>query len=168
MTKQKLEIEVSRSTIWRIIAVFIGFAAIVKLQSLIFYLLFALLFAVAVAPLVSWFQSKGLKHGSALALALVMLVGGIFAMAGVVAVSLIDTVSTFVNDLPVYIESLRQYSITADYVDGLLDAYENIDVGSVVQSGLSTGSNLLSGVSKMFEAVLFTFFFTVYMLLERD
>jgi predicted PurR-regulated permease PerM len=168
MSKQQMEISIAKSTLWRIVFLFIGFAAVVKLQSLIFYLLFALLFAVAVAPLVSWFQSKGLKHSSALALALVMMVGGIFTMAGVVAVSLIDTVSTFVNDLPIYIESLRQYSLTEDYVDGLLEAYDNIDVGAVVQSGLSTGSSLLSGVSKMFEAVLFTFFFTVYMLLERD
>ena len=89
-------------------------------------------------------------------------------MAGVVAVSLIDTVSTFINDLPVYIESLRQYSFMQDYVDNILEAYENIDIGAVLQDGISTGSNLLAGVSKMFEAVLFTFFFTIYMLLERD
>lgn len=88
-------------------------------------------------------------------------------MAGVVAVSLIDTVSTFINDLPIYLESLRQYSFFEEYVDGILDAYENVDVSAVVQSGLSSGSSLLSGVSKMFEAVLFTFFFTIYMLLER-
>ena len=168
MTKQKLEIEVSKSTIFRVVAIFVGFGIVIKLQSLIFYLLFALLFAVAIAPLIKWFQSKGLKHSSALALALVMLVGGIFSMAGVVAVSLIDTVSTFINDLPVYIESLRQYSFMQDYVDNILEAYENIDIGAVLQDGISTGSNLLAGVSKMFEAVLFTFFFTIYMLLERD
>ena len=168
MAKDKLEIEITRSTIFRIVAVFIGFALITKLESLIFYLLFALLFAVAIAPLISWFQSKGLKHSSALAIVLILMVGGIFTMAGVVAVSLVDTVSTFVRDLPIYIESLRQYSFTEQYVDGLLEAYDNVDVGSVVQSGLSTGGNLLSGVSKMFEAVLFTFFFTVYMLLERE
>ena len=80
MAKQVMEIEVSRSTIWRILLIFIGFAAVIKLQSLIFYLLFALLFAVAIAPLIGWFQSKGLKHSSALALALVLLVGGIFGM----------------------------------------------------------------------------------------
>lgn len=168
MSKKTIEIELSKSTIWRLILIFIGFAVVIKLQSLIFYLLFALLFAVALWPLINWFQSKGLKHSSALALALMMLVGGIFALTGIVVVSLIDTVSTFVNDLPVYIESLRQYSFLEDYVDGMLDAYENVDVGAVVQSGLSSGSSLLSGVSKMFEAVLFTFFFTIYMLLERQ
>ncbi len=166
--KQQIELDISRAAIIRVLLVFVGFAAVIKLQSLIFYLLFALLFAVAIAPLIGWFQSKGLKHSSALALALVMMVGGIFAMAGVVAVSLIDTVSTFVNDLPVYIESLRQYSWSRDYVDSLLEAYNNINVGQIVSNGLSSGSSLLSGVSKMFEAVLFTFFFTVYMLLERD
>ncbi len=168
MSKQQLEIEISKRTIWRVVFLFIGFAAVIKLQSLIFYLLFALLFAVAIAPLIGWFQSKGLKHSSALALALVLLVGGIFSLAGVVAVSLIETVSTFVSDLPVYIESLRQYGWAADYVDSLLEAYESIDVGQIVSNGLASGSSLLSGVSKMFEAVLFTFFFTVYMLLERE
>ena len=151
MTKQKIEIEISKSTIWRVIIVFVSFGMIIKLQSLIFYLLFALLFAVAIAPLVGWFQARGLKHNSEVALALVMLVGGIFALAGVVAVSLINTVTDFVGDLPIYIESLRQYGATRDYVNGI-----------------SSGSSLLAGVSKMFEAVLFTFFFTIYMLLERD
>lgn len=168
MTKQKIEIEISKSTIWRVIIVFVSFGMIIKLQSLIFYLLFALLFAVAIAPLVGWFQARGLKHNSALALALVMLVGGIFALAGVVAVSLINTVTDFVGDLPIYIESLRQYGATRDYVDGILEAYKSIDVGAIVQNGISSGSSLLAGVSKMFEAVLFTFFFTIYMLLERD
>lgn len=146
----------------------LAFGAVVKLQSLIFYLLFALLFAVAIAPMVDWFQSKGLKHGYALTLALILLVGGILAMAGVIALSLIETVTAFVKDLPVYIESLRQYDSLAPNVDSLLAAYESVNLGEIVRSGFSSGTTLLSGVSKMFEAVLFTFFFTIYMLLERD
>lgn len=168
MTKQTITIEIGRSTIIRVLVTLLALMAIVKLQSLIFYLLFALLFAVALWPLVGWFQSRGLRHNSALALALMILVGGVFLMFGVVAVSLIDTVTAFVRDLPRYIEGLRQYSFARDYVDGLLEAYRDIDIGSVVRSGLSSGGTLLSGVSKTFEAVLFTFFFTVYMLLERS
>ncbi len=168
MAKQQLEIEISRKTIWRVVLIFVGFAVLVKLQNLIFYLLFALLFAVAIAPLIKWFQSKGLKHSSALAFSLLLLVGGIFVLAGVVAVSLLDTVTTFTRDLPVYIESLRQYSWTADYVDGMLRAYENLDASKVITDGLASSGSFISGVSKTFEAILFTFFFTVYMLLERE
>src|SRR6056297_2754317 len=103
-------IEIGKSTIWRVVLIFVLFGAIIKLQSLIFYLLFALLFAVALSPLVRWFEEKGLKPGSALAVALVIIVGSVFAAVGMVAISLINTVSSFVQDLPNYIESLRQYS----------------------------------------------------------
>jgi predicted PurR-regulated permease PerM len=168
MSTQRIVIDISRETIWRIIFTLLVLAAIVKLKSLIFYLLFALLFAVALYPLVGWFQSKGMKRNSALALVLVLIVGTIFAMFGLVAVSLIDTVASFIRDLPVYIDGLRQYDALAPHIDSIQKAYTNLDVGALVQNGLSSGSSLLSGVSKAFEAILFTFFFTVYMILERD
>ena len=166
--KSTLTIEVSKATILRVLAVFLGLGAIVQLRSLIFYLLFALLFAVALSPLIGWLQIKGLKRGSALALALILFVGGIFSLAAIIIVSFVDTVSSFASELPQYVESFRQYDLTKDYVDDALEAIETIDYNTVVQNGISSGSTLLSGASKAFEAVLFTFFFTVYMLLEKD
>lgn len=168
MTKQKLVIEISGKTIWRISLMILGFFAVLKLKSLIFYLLFALLFAVALSPFIGWLQLKGLKRSSALALGLSLFVGSIFTLAGIIVVSLVDTVSSFASDLPLYIDSLRQYEFAADYVDDALDAVKGIDFSTVVQNGLSSGSSLLTSASKAFEAVLFTFFFTVYMLLEKD
>lgn len=166
--KSTLTIEVGKATIWRVLGLFLALGAVVRLRSLIFYLLFALLFAVALSPLIGWLQIKGLKRGSALALALVLFVGGIFAIAAIIIVSFVDTVASFANELPLYIESFRRYDLTKDYVDDALATVEGIDFGVVVQNGISSGSTLLSGVSKAFEAVLFTFFFTVYMLLEKD
>ncbi len=166
--KESLVVKIDRSTIWAGLLVVLSLIAITKLERLIFYLLFALLFAVALSPLIGWLQVKGMKRGTALALTLIVSVGSIFSLAAIIIVSFVDTVTTFVNDLPLYIESFRQYSLTAKYVDNALQAINGIDYGTVVQNGFSSGTTLFAGASKAFEAILFTFFFTVYMLLEKD
>ncbi len=166
--KQHMTIDIGSATFKRVLMVLLMLWAVARLRSLIMYILFALLFAVALSPLISWFQNRGLKRGSAMSLALLMIVGTIFGLLAIIVGSLVNTFVDFAGDLPVYVESFRQYGFLADYVDEIQDALSNVDAGSVLQGGLAQGSTLLSGVSKVFEATLFTFFFTIYMLLERD
>lgn len=169
MAKQTTVIEISSRTIWHIAFLILGFMAIVRLQNLIFYLLFGLLFAVALSPLINWLQIKGFRRNSALALAISLFVAAVFALVGIVSVSLLDSITNFTSNLPQYIESFRQYSFSADYVDGALEAVDRINFGNILQTGiLESSADLISGASKAFEAVLFTFFFTIYMLIEKD
>ncbi len=168
MKTQTTMIDISPKAIRRIIFVLIGFWALTRLRSLILYLLFALLFSVALNPLITWFEGKGLKRGSAMSLALLIIVGVLFGLLAIIIGSLVSTFVGFVEDLPVYIDSFRQYDFLADYIDDIQESINEINIQSVVTSGLAQGGTLISGFSKVFEATLFTFFFTVYMLLERD
>ena len=164
----KTMIDISPDAIKRVVLVLVGFWALTRLRTLILYLLFALLFAVALNPLIAFFQSKGLKRGSAMSLALVLIVGVLFGLLGIIVGSLVTTFVDFVDELPTYIESFRQYDFLSGYVDDIQENVNDIDIQSVIQSGLDQSNTLISGFSKVFEATLFTFFFTVYMLLERD
>lgn len=167
-TKNQLTIDISTRSLWRIVGVAVVLLIIVRLQVLIFYLLFALLFAIALDPMVSWLEKHGLKRGPALALVLLTVVGLLFALLGVIISSLVSTIFGFLDDLPSYIEGLRQYSFLSPHIDSLHKYAQELDAAVVLQKGVAQGSSVLAGVSKVFEATLFTFFFTVYMLLERE
>lgn len=168
MSKTTTSIEISWQTIWRVLMAIVAVWAILKLQTIIFYLLFALLFAVALSPFISWFQTKGLKRGTSLALVILIIVSVVFAMAALVLGSLVNAVVDFTDNLPQYVDDLSQYESLQDHIPDLRNSVESINFSDLLRQGVSQGSSLISGASRAFEAGLFTFFFTIYMLLEKD
>lgn len=165
--KQIMTIEIPFRTIFKIVLVIIGFWAVARLQTVIFYLLFSTLFAVALHPMVIKMEGWGLKRGFALGLVLMAVVGGFVALIGVSAVSLVGTITDFLDELPEQLESLKDNSTLAPVVTDVQSFLRDLNIGVVAEQGLSTGSTLIAGASKVFEATLFIFFFTVYMLLEH-
>lgn len=168
MKSSRVVIDIEWKTIFRIFAAFVLVWAALKLRTLFTYLLFALLFSVAMAPMVTWFEKRGLKRGAALGIVLMLIVGILFSLFGIVATSIATTVVDFVQDLPQRLEDLRQYQAFEGTIDQVQEAVSSIDVKTILDSGLQQGGSLLSGASKALEATLFTFFFTVYFLLERE
>lgn len=168
MASSRTTIDVSWNTIFKIGSVFVGFWAINRLSNLIVYLLFAALFAIAIEPLVTYMEKSGMKRGTALAVAVMLIVGVFFGLLALILASITDTVSGFVSDLPVYFDELEQYEALQPVVSRLREAQQSLDVSALVSTGITGGGSLLSGVSRALEVTLFTFFFTVYMLIERD
>lgn len=163
-----LMIDVHWSVIGKVIAVIVGFWVLQRVQTLIMYLLFSILFAIAIYPLISWFQKHGFKRGSSLAISLMIIVGSFIGIIGFMVASLSTSVVDFADNIPAYLDDLSQYETIEPVVDSVRVYVEDLELSSVVESGLSRTTSLLSGISKMAEATLFIFFFTVYILLEKD
>lgn len=165
---KRVTLDISWQSIIRIAVALILFWALLRLQSLIFYLLFSVLFAVALHPLVKKFESWGIKRGVALSVSLMVIVGSFLALLGVALASLTTSVIDFVTELPAYLDELQDNDLLAPVATDLKEFFQTADIGSFIENGLSTGSSLISGASKFFEATLFIFFFTVYMSLENN
>ena len=86
-----------------------------------------------------------------MAVVLVFVVGAIFSLIGLILVSLVDTFTTFATDLPIYLESLRQYDFLEGSVDGIIESVEAINIEAILQQGIASSSSIISGASKVFE-----------------
>lgn len=168
MKKSTHTIDISWNTILKIVTVITAFWAFTKLSNLVMYLLFAALFAIAIEPLITLLEKAGMKRGTALAVAVMLIVGAFFGLMAIILASITETVTGFISDLPQYFDQLEQYESLQPIIDALREAQQNINVTSIISSGITGGGSLLSGFSRALEMTLFTFFFTVYMLIERD
>lgn len=160
-------IDITYASLFRVLVVVLGLLAVMRLRNLIVYLLFSLLFAVALHPLVRRMERWGLQRGLALAVVLMLVVGGATVLLWVTVRSLTDTVVEFVREAPAYLAELEQNDTLQPVAKELRQYFEELDAGGLVQNGISRSGSVVTSVSRVFEAALFTFFFTVYMLLEH-
>lgn len=165
---KQMTIDISWKTVAKVLTVLGAIWAFARLSDLIMYLLFSVLFAIAIQPLISFLERLGMKRGAALAVAVMIIVGALFGVLALIVASISDTVTGFISDLPAYYDDLEQYDFLQPVIEQLREAQSNINVSNLIQTGLAGGGSLLSGVSKALEMTLFIFFFTVYMLIERD
>ena len=80
-------------------------------------LFIAAFFALAIAPPVNWLDDRGLPRSAAILLVYVASAAGIFGIGLLVVPPLVEGVNDLSDDLPGYVEDLRQNETFAEYDD---------------------------------------------------
>jgi predicted PurR-regulated permease PerM len=80
-------------------------------------LFIAAFFALAIAPAVNWLDDRGLPRSAAILLVYVAIAAGIFGIGLLVVPPLVDGINDLSDDLPGYVEDLRENETFAEYDD---------------------------------------------------
>ena len=111
----------SAQSIARIVLVIVGTLAglylVYRLRSVLGLVLVAVFFALAIAPAVNWLDRNNVPRPLAILLVYLGIAGSIFGIGLVVVPPLVDGVNDLSNDLPGYLDDLRENETFAEYDD---------------------------------------------------
>lgn len=170
----KLEISQIRSTlIWVLFAVGVFLIldwAFITLQGLIFTIILAWLFSVAIEPAVSFLESKKWRRGLATFTVLIAILVSIVSFGAVFGQMLFSQAASFVNTAPEIVTSVTQWlnanlktSIDADELINSLNLTSSSasDLAASLAGGvLGFISTILSFLINLLSFVLFLFYFS--------
>ncbi len=171
MTDRRI-IDVSVSTIIKIVMVLLFFVFLYLLKDVVVILIFAIVIASAVEPFAAWFESKRIPR----LFGVLMLYLAVFALA-VFALSLIIPffsfqISQLTHDLPVFLTKISgaldkaQATTTTRYFDflgeiqNLLDSFSQI-LQSSSQSVLNLVIGLFGGLLSFASIIVISFYFSI-------
>ena len=163
----KVRYDVTYESLFRILVVIAVVWAILKLSSLIVYLLFSILLAVALHPLVKWIEKKGLKRSFALAVVLMLIIGVIILALVVMVGSLARNLILVWNTLPSHLDQFKGDPTIAPYVEQVKVTITNLDISQIVEVGVVKGSSILSSAASILNGIILVFFLTVFLSLEH-
>ncbi|MCZ3385400.1 MAG: AI-2E family transporter [Actinomycetia bacterium] len=139
-------------------------------RHLLFLLLLAWLFAIAMEPAVSWMARRGMKRGAGTGIVMVSLFLAIVAFSAVFGAIFIDQVVNLVQALPNNLEILinwvnRTFSTNLDaqqLIDGLEITQDRVtDWASTIGLGLfGIFTSLVGVIFDLFTVLLFAFYFS--------
>ena len=164
----KVQYDISFQSLFRILIVLAIIWSIFQLGQLIVYHLFSIMFAVALRPLVIWFEKRGLQRGFALAVVLMLVTALLLLVLAVIAFALVRNLSGLWIEAPVYIEELKKYPQLAPYLDQIKVAVVDIDISKVVSVGIVNVGSVLSTMVGLINGFIVVFFLTVFMSLESE
>ena len=164
-------------TVIAVLLLIIATVALIEIVSVtrqvIIWIFIAIFFALAMSPLVDWFQARVVKNrGLATGLAFVTVLGALAALAATLVPTLVSQVNDLVDELPTYVADLtagkgRLGFLQEDYqiVDKVEKAVK--DGGATKLLGLSgTALAVTKGVLTIVVAAITIVFLTFFMLLE--
>lgn len=163
-----IKYDITYQSLFRILAVIALVWAILNLGQLIVYLLFALIFSIALHPLVRWFEKKGLRRGLALSIVLMLVVGVVFLSVGLALYTIAVNFFEFWQDFPNYLDQLKQYTWLEPYIKQAKTVITSINTSDVLSFGLISIGQLLSSVAGIINWLVIVFFLTVFMSMESN
>jgi len=168
-SKVVTRIEVPLRTIVTVALALFAIWLIVQIWQILLLIFLAFLLAVALLPAVRRFEGWGLPRAAAVGATFVLMLLVVVGFLGVVAPPLAEQATSFITNLPVYIENveglLADYPELRDYVDRL--SQEGSGGGSIavpLTQLLSFGAGVVAGLANTFFVLVLTF----YLLLEGE
>ena len=149
---QKTTIDISLASLLRIVGVMLAVMFVFAVADLLLLLLFALVLASAITPLVNWFQDRGVPR-------IVSLLAVVFLLLGIVTLMAIAVVPPLVQEVQGLAERLPQYrELLTDELQQLGVFEDNSLVGEGIRDVLNSISGFFGqGVSSL-SAVVFRIF----------
>ncbi len=167
MNNKNLTIEISPKTIFTTIAIVLFLLVAWKLQGIIFALIISVILMSGFAPLVDWFEKKGINKVVAVFLTYILAIGALGLILFTILPPLIIQTREFFKDLPFYVTSVSDSlnnsqisEINSDDVVQILSGRVEALLGEVL--GLIL--NVFTGFLTFITVAIFTF----YLLLEKD
>jgi predicted PurR-regulated permease PerM len=112
---------VSNRTVVRILVIAIAVVAALyflwKVRSVLGMLFIAVFLAIALGPVVEFFVRRKVKRGYAILLTYLMLLGSVFGLGLLVVPPIVNGVNDFVDNVPGYVQDLRNSKTFAKYDD---------------------------------------------------
>ncbi len=168
-SKVVTRIEVPVRTIVTVVLSIFAIWLIVQIWQILLLIFLAFLLAVALLPLVRRFQGSGLPRPAAVGVVFVLMLLVVAAFFAVVAPPLAEQATSFLTNLPTYIENveglLDDYPELQSYVNRL--SREGAGGGSIavpLTQLLSFGAGVVAGLTNTFFVLVLTF----YLLLEGE
>jgi predicted PurR-regulated permease PerM len=135
-------------------------------RDIIGLVLIAVFFALAIAPAVNWLDNRRVPRSLAILLVYLGIAGGIFGIGLLLVPELVDGVQDLSDDLPGYIQDLRdndtvrEYDNKYDITDKLEDQARNLPshLGDAAGSLASVTVNVFSRFVQLFAILVIAFF----------
>jgi predicted PurR-regulated permease PerM len=112
---------VSNRTVARIILVAVAIVGVLyflyMIRTVLYLLFIASFLAIALGPLVEWFVRRKVPRGVSILLVYLMLLLSVFGLGLLVVPPIVSGVNKFVNDVPGYVDDLRNSKTFAKYDD---------------------------------------------------
>lgn len=162
-------IEVPLRTIVTVVLAIFAIWLLIQIWQILLLIFLAFLLAVALLPAVRRFQGWGLPRAGAVGTAFLLMLLAVAAFLGVVAPPLAEQASSFITNLPTYIENveglLDDYPELRAYVDRLSQAGTGgSSIAAPLTQLLSFGAGVVAGLTNTFFVLVLTF----YLLLEGE
>jgi len=168
-SKVVTRVEVPLRTIVTVALALFAIWFLVQIWQILLLIFLAFLLAVALLPAVRRFEHRGLPRVAAVGATFLLMLLGVAAFLGVVAPPLAEQASSFITNLPVYMENIEgvldDYPEARAYVDRLSE--EGAGGGSIAvpfSRLLSFGAGVVTGLANTFFVLVLTF----YLLLEGE
>jgi predicted PurR-regulated permease PerM len=138
------------------------------------WVLISLFLALAINPFVDWLQHRGVKRrGTAVAVAYLVVLGGLAGLAALFIPTLIDQVNSFAHKVPDYIDDLTKGRGRLGFLETkyhirerVEDAIKSGGVRKIVGIGGGAALAVTKSVLTTIAAVVTIVFMTLFMLLE--
>ncbi len=173
INNKPININISTSTILKIILIFILFYFFYLVSDILVALFIALIFASAVDPWVDWLEKKKIPRGVSILLIYLILFTVIASVIYLIIPPIVQETAELGNNLPRYLEktvstfsALKQYTVQHGISDNIREA-----LGSVSSNLQTAASGVFSTVTGVFGGI-FSFFLilvlTFYMVVEEN
>lgn len=164
---QQMDLRIPTLTIVKIALSLLVAWALLRLWPEFVLLLFGVVLAIALHPVVDWLERKGLGRGTAILLIAVALVAMIVGFLTLMTTSLAEQISRLVSNFPDFRARVEhrlpgKYPVLKRIVDEIFALPSSPELAAHLKRPLALGTSVLAGALSMF----FTMIMTLYLLMD--
>ncbi|MDP3043303.1 MAG: AI-2E family transporter [bacterium] len=168
--KQPININISTSTIIKVISIFLLLYFVYLIKDVLAILFIALIFSSALDPWVDWMQSKKIPRAAGILLIYFILFIIISSVLYLIIPPIAEQVGELATNFPRYLEKIisgfsafKEYSIEHGLIDDIKESLGSISSNLQKAAGgiFSTVANIFGGIFSFFLVLVMTFYMVV-------